>query len=440
MGFRKRLYRNTALLSISALVMRLLGLVWQAWLARRIGAAGLGLFQLVGSVDVLFITLSVSGIRLAAMRLLSEELGQGRPGSIRSVMVRAGGFGLLCGACAMVLCRTLAEPIALSWIGDRRILDSLRLLSWSFPAVGVFAALSGYFAAVGRVWKTAAEQFFEQLLRMGLTWAFLRGVDPGDMAGCCLCLVCADVITDNLSVPVMLLIYGLDRRNTEKSQPGQALTSRFLRLAAPLALSSYAHNAVHTFRQILVPKGLQLAGASAEEALSGYGTISGMVLPLLTFLLCVPASLSEMLVPELTEAQAAGETAALHRSIIRLLKRTLLLSAAAGGVFWAGADLFAGWVYHAPDCARYIRLLAPLMPLLFTDLVLSGILRGLGEMDFTLLATLAEGGAGLLAVWVLLPRSGLNGYAAALYIGESVSFLLLSLRLRRKIKSPPQEG
>jgi len=433
MGFRKRLYRNTALLSVSALVMRVLGLVWQAWLARRIGAAGLGLFQLVGSVDVLFITMSVSGIRLAVMRLLSEEIGQGRPGSVRAVMVRAGGFGLLCGLCAMVLCRMLAAPMALRWIGDERVLSSLQLLSFSFPAVGLFAALSGYFAAVGRVWKTAAEQFAEQLFRMGLTWLFLRSIDPGDMALCCFALVRADVITDNLSIPVMLLIYYFDRRKAEKGEHGESLTPRFLRLAAPLALASYAHNAVHTFRQILVPKGLQLSGATAEEALSGYGTVSGMVLPLLTFLLCIPASLSEMLVPELTEAQTAGETAEMNRGITRLMKRTFILSVAAGGVFFAGADLFAGWIYHAPDCARYIRLLAPLTPLLFTNLVLSGTLRGLGEMTFTLLATLAEGGAGLLAVWLLLPSRGLGGYVAALYIGESVSFLLCSLRLQKRL-------
>ncbi|MBQ2895090.1 MAG: polysaccharide biosynthesis protein, partial [Oscillospiraceae bacterium] len=52
------LARNTALLTASALVMRLLGLMYQVWLAGHIGAAGIGLFQLVLSAGMLFSTLA----------------------------------------------------------------------------------------------------------------------------------------------------------------------------------------------------------------------------------------------------------------------------------------------------------------------------------------------------------------------------------------------
>ena len=46
---RKRLIVNTFLLTGASLLMRCIGMAFQAWLAGRIGAAGIGLYQLVMS-------------------------------------------------------------------------------------------------------------------------------------------------------------------------------------------------------------------------------------------------------------------------------------------------------------------------------------------------------------------------------------------------------
>ena len=54
MELGKGLMRNTALLTAAALVMRAVGMLWQVWLAGRIGPAGIGLFGLVMSVGFLF--------------------------------------------------------------------------------------------------------------------------------------------------------------------------------------------------------------------------------------------------------------------------------------------------------------------------------------------------------------------------------------------------
>ena len=75
MGLWRSIRKNAALLTVSSLVMQSLSMLWQVWLAAHIGPAGIGLFQLIGSVGFLFITLAVSGIRFSVTRLLAEELG-----------------------------------------------------------------------------------------------------------------------------------------------------------------------------------------------------------------------------------------------------------------------------------------------------------------------------------------------------------------------------
>ena len=79
---KKRLIVNTALLAGASILMRCIGMVFQAWLAGRIGAAGIGLYQLVMSVELLATTFAISGIRFAATRLVAEEIGLGRGGGV----------------------------------------------------------------------------------------------------------------------------------------------------------------------------------------------------------------------------------------------------------------------------------------------------------------------------------------------------------------------
>ena len=418
------------MLTVSALVMRLLGMVWQVWLARRVGPAGLGLYQLILNVGFLFATVAVSGIRYTVTRLLSEEMGLGRPGSVSAAMERAGAYALSFGCAAMAVLWFGAEAVGKRWIGDGRTVTALRWLAFSMPFTSLSAVLSGYFTAVGRVWKTAAEQFCEQLVRMGLTAAALGGTG-GELSAVCGALALAGAGADALGCGALAALYALDRRrHALPGAAGERLTRRMFRLAVPLAVSAYARSALGTVRQLLVPRGLRLSGMAADSALAGYGVISAMALPVLFFPACLPGALAEMLVPELTEAQAAGEWERLRSLVSGLLRKTVWLSLAAGALFFVSADLLGGLLYHSADCARFLRLLSAMAPFVYTDIVTDGCLKGLGEMNRSMAYNVAEAALGLLLVWALLPRFGLGGYVFVLYVCEIFNFTLSIRRLR----------
>ena len=428
----KKLMMNTALLTASSLIMRAVGMLWQVWLTRRIGAVGIGLFGLVMNVGFLFITLAVSGIRFAVTRLIAEEMGLGRGGSVGGVVRRAGVYSLFFGLSAAAILWLCAEPIGVLWISDERTVPSLRLLALSLPAGGISSLLGGYFTAVGRVWKTAAEQFLEQLGRMALTVLALTSLHTNDLALVCAAVVGAGALSDNLGAVAMGFLYLFDRRRYRVGGAvGADLTPRMLRIAVPLALSAYARSALGTFRQLLVPKGLRLSGLSADAALGGYGVVNGMALPLLTFPTCLPAALAELLIPALTEAQVAGETARLRRTVAQLLGRTLFFSLAAGALFFVSADMLGGLLFRSAEAARFIRVLAPMVPFIYTDIVTDGCLKGLGEMMRSMAYNIAEAALGLTLVWALLPKWALAGYIFVLYVCEIFNFTLSIERLHK---------
>lgn len=429
---RRDLVRNTALLTASSLLMSAIGMAFQAWLAGRLGPAGLGLWQLTLSVSNLAATFAISGVRFAATRLVAEELGREERGDVRAAMRRCLAYGSFFGLAALLILLLLAEPIGVLAIGDARTVSSLRLAAFSLPCIALSSALSGYFTACGRIGHPTWIHLFEQLSGAALVWFFLGLVPPGDLARSAAAVTLGRVMADLLSLLLMLLAYVRDRRiHYGSGGGGEALTARLLHIALPLALSAYARSALSTLQHLLVPRGLRAAGYSADRALAGYGVVQGMALPLLFFPSCLLGALAELIVPELTEAQVRGETEAIRRTVRRLLKDSLLYSLAVGTFLFLCSEPLAFCVYKSSQAGQYIRILAPLVPILYTDMAVDGCLKGLGQQLWSMGINVLDALLGLLLVWQLLPRYALTGYLALVYLTESFNFVLSALRLAR---------
>ena len=59
-------------------------------------------------------------------------------------------------------------------------------------------------------------------------------------------------------------------------------------------------------------------------------------------------------------------------------------------------------VYHSDEAGRYIRLLAPLLPIMYTDMVTDGCLKGLGEQMWSMGVNILDSALGVLLVPVLV--------------------------------------
>lgn len=427
---KKRLFQNTFLLTASSLVMRVIALVFQIWLIGRIGTAGIGLFQLVMSVGMLSSTVAVSGIRFASTRLVSEELGLERPGGVGRAMRRCMGYSLFFGCAAFIIMYLFAEPIGFLWIGDARTVRSLRVLALSMPFMSLASVFAGYFTAVGRVYKSALIQIGEQLFRIALVVIFLRSVSGQDIESSCFSVCSAGTLADILCFFMLLIAYVHDkRRHYSDSSGSPRLTARMLHIALPLALSAYARTSLSTLEHLLVPRELKAAGHSADSALSGYGTVHGMVFPIVLFPSCLLSALAEMLVPDLTEAQVSGQKEYISETVSSLLRKSLAFSCACALFLYCTADALGVLVYKSFDAGRYIQIFVPLIPIMYMDIVTDGCLKGLGQMMWSMAVNITDALCGVILVILLIPRFGLPGYIAVIYITETLNFILSIGRL-----------
>ena len=206
MGRLKTYLKNVAILTVTGLGLRAAGMFFRVYIAARIGAEGMGLYQLIFTLYSLCITVATAGVSVAATRLAAEELARPQPGRAKGVLGRVMALALAFGFAAGVVQLVLAWPAARYWLGDIRAAPSLALLAPSLPFMAVGSAARGYFFARRKVGPNVVSQIFEQIIRIALVLLILPGaVQKGVQYACAAVLVgsmVSEVVGESHPIPV----------------------------------------------------------------------------------------------------------------------------------------------------------------------------------------------------------------------------------------------
>ena len=118
-----------------------------------------------------------------------------------------------------------------------------------------------------------------------------------------------------------------------------------------------------------------------------------------------------------------------RRTVRRLLRTGLYYSAAVTLLLFLAAPAIGKLLFHSAEVGRYLRILSPLVPVMYMDIVTDGCLKGLGQMLRSMCYNISEALLGVGFVLVVLPRRGLGGFLALLYLSELWNFALSFRRL-----------
>ena len=428
-----RTYVKNALVLVGAsLLMRGVSLAFNAYLSRKIGAEGMGLFTLTMSVYGFAVTFATSGINLAVTRLCAEAMGAGRHGEVRATLRRATVYALLFGGVASLCLFCFATPIGAGLLGDARTVPSLRLLACSMVPIALSSVYSGYFTAMRRVSRNAATQIFEQGVRIGLTVYGLLALAPAGLTYACLALVGGSALAEFCSFFFLFVQYLLDRRRYLRGYGAKGephLVGRMLRISLPVAGSAYVRSGLVTVEHILIPLCLAAGSGDRSAALASYGVLHSMALPVILFPAAVSSAFAGLLLPEMAECRARGEERRIAYMAGRALVCTLLFGVLCAGVLGAGAEEIGQLFYKNGEAGKYIRMLAPVVVIMYLDTVTDCILKGLGYQVYTMGVNIVDSLLSILLVVLLLPRFGAAGYVYVVILAELFNFSLSLARL-----------
>lgn len=418
------------LLTLVNVLLRGIGMLFQIYLAGRIGAAGLGLLQLILSAGSLAMTVGISGARVAVMILCAEEFGHRRPGGVRSAVLHGLLYGMLCSLLAAAALYALASPIAARYVGDLRAAGALRLLALSIPANTVCAILSGYFTACGRIRRLTAVEVCERLLSVLFTVALLSFAQD-DLARACQAIAAGSGLACLCSAARLFWLFQSATRDQRQPAKTSSMPRRLLRLSVPLAASDYLRMLLASAEQFLIPWGLARAGGSQQDAMAAYGAICAMVFPVLMFPASMLYALSDLLVPKLALLEAQGNESHIRTLVGRCLRMGALFAGAWAALLFALSSALGLLLYDSAQVGRYLALFAPTVLFLYLDAITDGMLKGLGQQLASARYNTLTSFLDVVLLYLLLPRFSLAGYYVSFTVTHLINFALSIRRLMR---------
>lgn len=433
---RKTIFiKNALILTASSLILRFAGIIFKVWLANIIGSEGIGLYSLIFSVHVLSATFASSGISTAVTRLCAEELSLGTKGGTLKILSRAILITLIIALFSMLILYFGANFIAEKFLDDIRAAVSIKILPLSLPFMGISSCLKGYFIAKRRVTPNAVSQILEQLIRIVLIFTLVGRFAKKGIAYCCAAVVFGDVMAEAVSCLVLWIVFITSKKSLDslvgRARPPYGIVKKITNIALPITSGRYLNTALRTIENILVPKNLAKYAFSSSSALSQFGMIKGMALPILFFPSAILNSVSTLLIPEMSEAAAKKQKLLVKRATTDILKLTSLISFIFAAIFFIAGEKIGYLIYGSDDVGFLLKALSPIVPLMYLDSISDGILKGLDQQVFSFRTAISDSLLRIILILVIVPKAGLMGFIFIMYISN---FLTCFLNVGRLIK------
>lgn len=408
---------DTAVLSLFSVGLQGLGLLFNVFLTRRLGAANVGVMTLMSSFYGLTAVLSSGSGFVAVSRFVSEELGcGGDPARIFRYVLR---FCMIlsCSVCAVLL---ITAPLLTNLIPDAQC-GAVRMLSLSLPLSAAAGCLKGRCYAYQRVYIPAVSEYTDFLIRSGVLAFCIVFLLP-DNRMTLLTAFAVSMLAGQGSTVVFLAAARVPR--PEAQCVCSFTVRRFLQLILPMIGNACLVALLSSTNDALVPLTLLQYGSSTDEALAQFGKFEAIIIPTLFFPSVVQCCQSALLVPTLSRARAEQRESDIRMQTQRMLEQTvryalctvLILSQLGAQIGeMLGGNRFTGQI---------LQQMAPIVPFIYLEIILEGILRGLGRQNFSSVNYLAEYIVRISVLLICVPLFGFYGivlsYVACNLSGNAV--------------------
>ena len=442
---------GTVILTLTGLVSRFIGFFYRIFLSNVFGAEGMGLYQLISPVLALSFSLTVSGIQTAISKYVASETStHDYKNSFRTLWT---GFLLamaLSAVCALGI-YVYAEPIAVNLLLEERTAPLLRIIALSIPMASVHSCINGYFYGIRKTGIPAFSQLAEQVCRVGSVYLIYficqnHGLTP-TISFAVVGLVIGESASMIVSVVAILArahqVFPVPSfSHCRTAQPFSSvisvyrrITGQLLQLAVPLSANRLVLNLLQSVEAIYIPNRLMAYGLSNADALSVYGVLTGMSLPLILFPSAITNSISVLLLPVVSEADANGNQTAVKRAILTSIRSCLLLGFLCTAMFLLFGRMAGLLLYGSELAGSFILTLSFLCPFMYIASMLNSILNGLGKTIQTFLFSVVSLLLRLLFVFFAIPRFGIQGYLWGMLASQMLQTLLCTvsaLRISRR--------
>ncbi len=425
--------KNFLLLSLSTGIINIIEVITNAYITQKIGTTILGSYSLITNFFNFLVTISLFGIPLAITKIVSEK---DETNDNRYIKKAISIGNKICALISVIVCiitilfKDKICDIFLHNLEDDRLLI---LLALSLPFMAIGSSICGYFNALRKVDKPVINEFLCHVIRSTVLVGLIYFYNQTYLAfGISL------LISEIFSFAYCYLMYKKDIKKLSiqrnKTASTIAVSQKILKIAAPISFTSFVRSGLSTLKHTLIPLRLQKYGFSYDYALSRYGLIHGIAWQFILMPSIFINCFSSLLLPEYSRYFATNNTNKIQSITERIFKLTLLASLFISFVIYISSDLLCFSIYKNTEVSYYVKVLTPLICVVYLDFIVDNILRGLDLQVKVMKINIIDVVTCILLIYFGVPYLGTFGYILVIYVSEYLNGLLSINLLLNKIK------
>ena len=327
MNLKNSLVSGTLILTLSGLLSRVIGFFYRIFLSQRFGEEAMGIYQLTGPILGLTYALCISGIQSAIAKQIAEKTSKKvlYIGTTISLTL-----SLLCSFFLIIYANDIANKI----FYEPRLAPLITVLAYALPLSCIHSCITGYFYGKKLAKYPAILQLLEQLARVLSVFIIFSINDKNGIDTPLYVTVLGLLIGEIASSFFSILFYKLEKKNSYpvKNASSYCIVLEICKYSIPLTTTRIIVGLLQSVENIYIPQNLLLAGYNTADALSLFGVLTGMALPLILFPTAVTNALSSMLLPVVSE-QNSNKT---HKELSSMLKKSISFCMLLGFACFAG--------------------------------------------------------------------------------------------------------
>lgn len=436
---RESVFRNLVCLTVSNVLLQLLGFAYRIFLSRMTGPEGMGVYSLIMPFYSLITSLTLTGLTVAVSRISAARHGVGDAlGARRSAMLAFRIFSLSVLAVA-ALTFIFRSFVCDTFLGDARILPSLLPLFVCLFLTGFENILKNYFYGVGKVAPQITSELSEQLIRAAAVASLFLVVRPSDAGFSALLIICGMCISEVSSAIILGSFFRFGKR-TPSRVPTKPPTARdLLSVSLPISASQSINNLLSTLNSALIPQRLCAAGLTRVAATESFGVMFGMTMPLLSFPIAFIASLTSVMVPRMSSSRAKADFSDMRRKAAKTIHATSLSAMPLMAIILPLAAPLGNLLFSHSSADSLILPLCIATLISYYEISLGALLNAVGKQKQSAIYIILGGVIQLLFTWAVgIPGVGLNAFAIGSVVSNAVTAILQFLCITRTLSLSPR--
>ena len=411
---KKNLIFESALsLTISALIVKILGVVYKVPLSYMLDDRGMGYFNTAYGIYSMFYILSSSGIPKATTCIIGEESDEICCYITYKRLLK---FFCFVGMFFTVVLLVLS-PLLVRVLSNTNAFFPLLAIAPSLLFVTISGVCRGYLSAKGRLLPIAISQTLEAVLKlvMGILFARLGMVLKLDLSYVC-ALAVFGITVGALVGAVFLISYvnftlKLHKTRQKNKEKNTDIYKKVLKTAIPITVGSLILTFGGLLDVWLIMSSGESLGISNEMANELYGNYSTLAIPMFNLVISLVTPLTVALLPVLISKRLNADRQGMKNELEKCILYTVVFVAPCAAVFYFYSFDILDIVFSSWQSARgYSMLSALALGLVFLSIlnVLNTAHEAEGNFLFTIMSLTVTTLAKFILSLILIKHSTLG--------------------------------